>query len=77
MINPKVLFQLKSMLERFQQNHPKVPQFFQAAAGAVDEGSVIEITLTTSQGQTLCTNMRVCAEDLEMFRTLGSQIGKS
>ncbi len=76
MINPKTLLQLKGMLDRFQQNHPKVPQFFRAASGCIDAGSVIEITLTTSSGKELCTNMRVTEDDLEMIRTLGSQISK-
>lgn len=76
MMNPKMLMQMKSMFERFRQNHPKVPMFFSAAAGAIDEGSVIEINVTTSEGKNLCTNMRVTADDLEMFRTLQAMLSK-
>lgn len=77
MMNPKALFQLKGMLERFQKNHPKVPQFFKVASTSVDEGSVLEITLTTSGGKTLCTNMRITKDDLDMIQALGSQIAKN
>lgn len=76
MMNPKMMIQMKSLFERFRQNHPKVPMFFSAAAGAIDEGSVIEIQLTTSDGKNLCTNMRVTADDLEMVQALQGMITK-
>lgn len=75
-MNPKMLMQVKSMFERFRQNHPKVPMFFSAAAGAIDEGSVIEIQVTTSNGKNLCTNMRVTADDLEMVKALQQMLSK-
>ena len=50
--------------------------FFSAAANAIDEGSVLEVTLTTSTGKTLCTNLRVTAEDLQSVRELRQQLGK-
>lgn len=76
MMNPKALFQMKSILDRLKQNHPKVPLFFQAAGSCIDEGSVIEITLTTSAGKSICTNMRVTADDLDAVRTLQEQLKK-
>ena len=76
MMNPKTLMQLKPLLQKFQNNHPKVPQFFKAASGSVDENSLIEISLTTSQGKTLCTNMRVTADDLRLLQALQSQFSK-
>ena len=30
-MNPMNVFKLKGLLERFKENHPKVPMFFQAA----------------------------------------------
>ena len=51
MINPKALLQMKSMLTKFRDRHPKVPMFFSAAANTIDEGSVLEVTLTTSTGK--------------------------
>ena len=73
MMNPKMILQLKTMLTKFRQNHPKVPLFFSAASKAINEGSVIEISLTTAEGRELCTNMRVTEDDMEMVRQLAGQ----
>ena len=76
MMNPKMLMQMKSLFTRFQQNHPKVPMFFSAAAGVINEGSVIEIHLTTAEGKDLCTNMRVTPDDIEMVKAIQGMISK-
>ncbi|MCC8051958.1 MAG: hypothetical protein LIO99_00775 [Clostridiales bacterium] len=72
-MNPKILMQLKDMEERFKAGHPRLEPFFAAATAVVDEGSVIEVTMTTSSGETLRTNMRVSAQDMEMIQTLKDQ----
>lgn len=74
-MNPKILMQLKDLEERFKAGHPRLEPFFAAAAASVDEGSVIEVTMTTSAGETLRTNMRVSAQDMEMIRTLKESAG--
>ncbi len=74
MMNPKMIFQLKTLFERLRNNHPKVMKFFSAVGQSIDEGSVIEITMTTSEGKTICTNLRVTADDLEAVETLRGQI---
>lgn len=76
MMNPKTMLQMKGILDRFQRNHPKIPQFLNAAAGSIDEGSIIEVTLTTSGGRTLCTNMRVTQDNLDLVQSLKSQTAK-
>lgn len=69
-MNPMAMLKIKGLIDKFKENHPKVPLFFNAAAMSIDEGSIIEINVTTSQGKNLCTNMRVTADDLEMVRQL-------
>lgn len=69
-MNPMVFMKMKGLFERFKNNHPKVPMFFQAAAQTVGEDSIIEISVTTAEGKNLCTNMKVCAEDMELVRQL-------
>lgn len=69
-MNPLGLMKIKGLLEKFRDNHPKVPMFFNAAAGSIDEGSIIEINVTTAEGKNICTNMKVTADDLELFRQL-------
>ena len=66
-MNPLQMMQIKNMMDRFHQNHPKVQGFFGAAAEKIDEGSVIEISLTTSEGKTICSNIRVSRSDMELI----------
>lgn len=69
-MNPMALMKIKGMMETFCKNHPKVPMFLQSAGQNINEGSVIEISVTTAQGKNLCTNMKVTAEDLELVEQL-------
>ena len=66
-MNPLQMMQIKNMMDRFHQSHPKVQSFFTAAAEKVDEGSVIEMRLTTSDGKTICSNIRVNKSDMELM----------
>lgn len=70
MKSPKDMKQMKGNLEQFQQEHPKIIQFLAAASQVLDEGSVIEVDLTTSEGKKLCTNMRVSQNDLALVSSL-------
>jgi hypothetical protein len=71
MINPAKLFKMKSLWERFVENHPKFPQFMNAVqSNGINEGSVIEITVTTPDGKNISTNVRITATDKEMFAEL-------
>ena len=63
------------LLERFRSNHPKVPMFFSAASQSIGEGSIIEISITNADGKKLCTNMKVTADDLELFEQLKNTAG--
>ena len=62
------LFQMKSLWDRFIKNHPKLPMFGRAVIGqAVQEGTIIEISVTTAEGQNLVTNLKISAEDMELL----------
>ena len=68
-VNPMKIFQLKGLWDRFISNHPKLPRFAQAVAqNAVREGTVIEISVTTSDGQDYVSNLRITQEDMELLR---------
>lgn len=69
-MNPMAFMQIKNLLEQFKMSHPKIPMFFIAASKSMDEGSIIEISVTTSDGKRLNTNMRVTAEDLKLVEQL-------
>lgn len=69
-MNPMALMKMKGMFEKFQGNHPKIPMFFKAASKSIGVDSIIEINVTTAEGKTLCTNMKVTKEDLELVEQL-------
>lgn len=69
-MNPMNLMKAKGLLTKFTENHPKIPVFFKAASTQIGEGAVIEITVTTAEGKTLCTNMKVKPEDMQLVEEL-------
>ncbi len=77
MMNPAAIFQMKALWDRFTANHPKFPKFLQAAAASsVDEGTVIEIKITKSNGDSIASNLKITAEDLELFQELKNIAGQ-
>jgi len=76
MINPAKLFKLKKAWEKFSQNHPKFPKFLDAVhQNAVEEGTMIEINVTTASGETLTSNVKLTQSDAELFRELSELFG--
>ncbi len=73
-MNPLAMMKLKPLMEKFRNNHPKVPMFFSAASGAIEVGSVIEISVQTPDGKDICTNMRVNEDDIELVEALKNMI---
>lgn len=69
-MNPMAIMKVKGLMDKFKENHPKVPMFFSAASKSITAGSVIEITVTSADGKQMCTNMKVTEEDLELFAQL-------
>lgn len=71
MINPAKIFQMKALWDRFMANHPKFPKFLQAAAqSSIGEGTIIEVTITKPDGDTIASNLKLTAEDMELFAEL-------
>ncbi len=71
-MNPMNFLQLKAALERFKDGHPKFIDFIKAVSreGVMDEGTVVEINVTTTAGKTISSNIRVKESDLEFLRAL-------
>ena len=68
-MNPMDLFRLAEARRRFNRNHPKFAPFLKAAKeAALQEGSVIEISVTPPGGDPIVTNLRVQADDLELLQ---------
>ena len=74
-INPLKLLQLKGAWEQFQIRHPKFPAFLNAAAGInLKEGTIIDVTITSPDGGQIGTNLKLTAEDLQLFQELKEMI---
>lgn len=69
--NPASIFQMMNLWNRFKQNHPKFPKFMTAVyQNGIKEGSIIEINVTTPDGQSLNSNLKISAEDMKLIEEL-------
>ena len=70
-MNPMLLMQMQQRLTQFQQDHPKVMPFFRAVGdNAVQEGTVFAIKVTTPDGKTLESNIKLTANDIETINMM-------
>jgi hypothetical protein len=68
MFNPTKLLKLKSTWERFAMNHPKFINFIAALQNNyIKEGTVIEVNVKTIDGRTICSNIRLNKDDMDLF----------
>ena len=59
---------LKKHLETFRKNHPKFPSFLNAVShNALEEGTVIEISVTSPSDKNYVTNIKLRQDDLEII----------
>ena len=70
-MNPMPLLKVKKSWDTFCRNHPRFPAFMQAVqSSGIKEGTIIEVTLTTPEGKSLTTNVRITASDMQAFEDL-------
>ena len=70
-MNPMALLKAKKSWETFCGNHPRFPAFMQAVqAAGIQEGTIIEVSVTTPAGKTMTTNVRLTASDMQAFDDL-------
>ena len=70
-LNPMALLKAKKSWETFCGNHPRFPAFMQAVqAAGIQEGTIIEVSVTTPAGKTMTTNVRLTASDMQAFNDL-------
>lgn len=70
-MNPRRMLELAKLQQKFKKNHPKVFPFLKAASEkALQEGSVVDISVTTPEGKVMRTNLRIKPEDLEIVEQL-------
>lgn len=62
---------IMAAFQTFRSNHPKVVEFFQVVFGSkVEEGTIIEVTVTKPGEEPITTNMKVKQSDIELFEEL-------
>ena len=70
-MNPMALLKAKKSWETFCRNHPRFPAFMQAVqAAGIQEGTIIEVSVTTPAGKTMTTNVRLTASYMQAFNDL-------
>ena len=71
MMNPAIIMKLMGAKNTFQNNHPKFAAFCQKMVSrGIQEGTVIEITVTDPQGNAITGNMRVTESDMQIISDL-------
>lgn len=76
--NPAALLQMMNLWKRFENNHPKFPKFIKAVAQkGIREGSILEIRVTTADGESFDSNLKVNAEDMELVEQMKNLFGNS
>lgn len=75
-MNPFGMLKIKPLFEQFTKDHPKILMFFAAAAGSVDKDSVVEVSVKTSDGKIMKTNILVNDNDVAIFNELKKMVEK-
>lgn len=67
--NPIKMMQARTAMAQFEKRHPKIRGFLESvSADALQEGTVVEVSVTTPQGRNYITNIKVTKEDIELFQ---------
>jgi hypothetical protein len=70
-MNPMMLMQLQQRIQTFQQDHPKFVPFMMALKdNALEEGSVFAMKVTTPDGRTIESNIKLTANDIETVKMM-------
>ncbi len=73
MFNPTKLLQFKKKWEEFAGRHPKFVLFIKALTqSSLQEGTVVDINITTPDGKTVGSNLRLTQEDIDMLKDIGA-----
>jgi hypothetical protein len=71
-MNIQAMMQMKKAWDTFTANHPKFPGFLKAAQGTLREGTILEFKITTAEGKTIESNLKLTASDMALMETLKS-----
>lgn len=70
-MNPTKLLKMQMAWKQFNETHPRVLPFLKAVeAAGIREGTVIEISVETPEGQKFESNIKVQPSDMELLRSM-------
>lgn len=70
-MNPMSIMQLQQRFQVFQQEHPKIIAFFKALGNdSMQEGTIIDIKVTTPDGKEIASNMKITENDIATFKQM-------
>lgn len=70
-MNPQSLMQFISAFSTFRSNHPKFVSFAETfLKKGIDEGTIIEVTITRPGEEPVTSNLKVMQSDIDLFRSL-------
>lgn len=76
-MNPTSIMKILSAKAQFERNHPKFCAFMKTMlARPIEEGTVIEFTVTCPGEEPVTSNIRVQQSDLEMLEVL-KELGRN
>ena len=65
------IMQLQQRFQVFQQEHPKIIAFFKALGNdSMQEGTIIDIKVTTPDGKEIASNMKITENDIATFKQM-------
>lgn len=77
-MNPMDYMKVFGMWNKFKENHPKFPAFLKAAAqSGLKEDTIMEIKITTADGEVIESNLKISASDMELveeFKQLSTNV---
>jgi len=70
-MDPSKLLKLNNAKNTFVNNHPKFPMFLKAVRkDALKEGTIIEIKVTTPEGNEINSNLKIRESDIDALRDI-------
>lgn len=76
-MNPASIMKVMSAKAQFERNHPKFSAFLKAVfSRPIEEGTVIEFTVTRPGEEPVTSNIKIQQSDLELLEVL-KELGKN
>ena len=70
-INPAMMIKLMNAKSKFEKNHPKFFSFIKTVfSRPIEEGTIMEITVTRPGEEPITTKMKIQQSDLELLEEL-------